>query len=153
MKKKIAVYVRSTSQSQQSIAKQKDAIYEFIRNKYPYTPLEHVSVYSDCGYCSEQLDRPALLDLRADIKAGMYTVVVVESANRLTRNPDYYTRLLYAWDASGISLELVNLDSDQEDESSSNQLVERILSTIAISEYDSLKQKRRTSRSNNPRNE
>ena len=43
--------------------------------------------YDDGGLSGASLDRPALQDLLADVRAGKVTVVVVYKVDRLTRSP------------------------------------------------------------------
>lgn len=59
--------------------------------------------YDDPAYSGGNLDRPALKDLLADIKAGLVDVIVVYKIDRLTRSLADFAKLVEMFDARSIS--------------------------------------------------
>src|ERR1700716_1531611 len=57
--------------------------------------------YNDGGLSGASLDRPALQNLLADVRAGKITVVVVYKVDRLTRSLADFARLVEIFDAQG----------------------------------------------------
>jgi len=59
--------------------------------------------YDDGGLSGASLDRPALQDLLADVRAGKITVVVVYKVDRLTRSLADFAKLVELFDLYGVS--------------------------------------------------
>jgi site-specific DNA recombinase len=59
--------------------------------------------YDDGGLSGASLDRPALQNLLADVRAGKITVVVVYKVDRLTRSLADFTKLVDLFDEYGVS--------------------------------------------------
>src|SRR5499433_1518085 len=59
--------------------------------------------YDDGGYSGGTLDRPALQQLLADIRAGKVQIVVVYKVDRLTRSLTDFAKLIELFDAHGVS--------------------------------------------------
>src|ERR1700730_5708579 len=59
--------------------------------------------YDDGGLSGASLDRPALQDLLADVRAGKITVVVVYKVDRLTRSLADFAKLVDLFDQYGVS--------------------------------------------------
>jgi site-specific DNA recombinase len=59
--------------------------------------------YDDGGLSGASLDRPALQDLLADVRAGKVTVVVVYKVDRLTRSLADFAKLVELFDQYGVS--------------------------------------------------
>jgi site-specific DNA recombinase len=59
--------------------------------------------YDDGGLSGASLDRPALQDLLADVRAGKITVVVVYKVDRLTRSLADFAKLVELFDQYGVS--------------------------------------------------
>src|SRR6202042_927287 len=59
--------------------------------------------YDDGGFSGGNLDRPALQQLIADIRAGRIDIVVVYKVDRLTRSLADFARLVELFDAEAVS--------------------------------------------------
>jgi site-specific DNA recombinase len=59
--------------------------------------------YDDGGLSGASLDRPALQNLLADVRAGKITVVVVYKVDRLTRSLADFAKLVELFDQCGVS--------------------------------------------------
>ena len=59
--------------------------------------------YDDGGLSGASLDRPALQDLLADVRAGKVTVVVVYKVDRLTRSLADFAKLVELFDQYWVS--------------------------------------------------
>ena len=60
-------------------------------------------IYDDGGYSGGSMDRPALRQLLADVKAGRVDIVVVYKIDRLTRSLADFARIVDVLDAAGAS--------------------------------------------------
>jgi site-specific DNA recombinase len=65
--------------------------------------MEIFKVYSDQGYSGANLDRPSLLELLRDIKAGHIDAVIAYKIDRLTRSPRDFYQLIEILDAYHVS--------------------------------------------------
>ena len=59
--------------------------------------------YDDGGLSGASLDRPALQNLLADVRAGKITVVVVYKVDRVTRSLADFAKLVELFDQNGVS--------------------------------------------------
>src|ERR1700752_4646862 len=59
--------------------------------------------YDDGGLSGASLDRPALQQLLADVRAGKITIVVVYKDDRLTRSLADFAKLVELFDEHGVS--------------------------------------------------
>src|SRR5580658_5315619 len=59
--------------------------------------------YNDGGLSGASLDRPALQQLLADVRAGKITIVVVYKVDRLTRSLADFAKLVELFDQQGVS--------------------------------------------------
>ena len=59
--------------------------------------------YDDGGLSGASLDRPALQNLLADVRAGKITIVVVYKVDRLTRSLADFAKLVELFDEHGVS--------------------------------------------------
>jgi DNA invertase Pin-like site-specific DNA recombinase len=59
--------------------------------------------YDDGGLSGASLDRPALQQLLADVRAGKITIVVVYKVDRLTRSLTDFAKLVELFDEHGVS--------------------------------------------------
>src|SRR6267143_5033005 len=59
--------------------------------------------YDDGGLSGASLDRPALQNLLADVRAGKVTIVVVYKVDRLTRSLADFAKLVELFDQYGVS--------------------------------------------------
>lgn len=76
----IASYVRISSEDQS-----KYSISDQLRKCRQKAQIEDIKEYIDEGYSGEFLDRPAMIQLRADVKAGLITKVICLDPDRLSR--------------------------------------------------------------------
>jgi DNA invertase Pin-like site-specific DNA recombinase len=60
--------------------------------------------YDDGGLSGASLDRPALQNLLADVRAGKINIVVVNKVDRLTRSLADFAKLVELFDQHGVSL-------------------------------------------------
>src|SRR6202166_3970281 len=59
--------------------------------------------YNDGGLSGASLDRPALQQLLADVRAGKITIIVVYKVDRLTRSLADFAKLVELFDQHGVS--------------------------------------------------
>lgn len=86
-----AIYVRKSTthgldMDYNSLEAQTDACRAYIRSQAFHGWVEHPIVFSDGGYSGGTIERPALTDMLARIKAGEINVVVVYKLDRLVRS-------------------------------------------------------------------
>jgi DNA invertase Pin-like site-specific DNA recombinase len=103
-----AIYTRKSSeegleQEFNSLAAQREACEAFIRSQQHEGWVLAKTRYDDGGYSGGNVERPALQDLIADIKAGRIDIVVVYKVDRLTRSLVDFARLVELFDAEGVS--------------------------------------------------
>ena len=65
--------------------------------------MEIFKVYSDQGYSGANLDRPFLIEMINDIKAGNIDAVIAYKIDRLTRSPRDFYQLIEVLDAYNVS--------------------------------------------------
>jgi DNA invertase Pin-like site-specific DNA recombinase len=103
-----AIYTRKSSeegleQEFNSLAAQREACEAFIRSQQHEGWVLAKTRYDDGGYSGGNVERPALQDLIADIRAGRIDIVVVYKVDRLTRSLVDFARLVELFDAEAVS--------------------------------------------------
>jgi DNA invertase Pin-like site-specific DNA recombinase len=107
-RKRCAIYTRKSSeegleQEFNSLAAQHEACEAFIRSQRNEGWVLVRTRYDDGGFSGGNLERPALQQLIADIRAGRIDIVVVYKVDRLTRSLADFARLVELFDAQGSS--------------------------------------------------
>jgi site-specific DNA recombinase len=107
-RKRCAIYTRKSSedgleQEFNSLAAQREACEAFIRSQRNEGWVLVRTRYDDGGFSGGNLERPALQDLIADIRAGRIDIVVVYKVDRLTRSLADFARLVELFDADAVS--------------------------------------------------
>ena len=100
---KIGIYYRVSTQEQEkeeSIETQKNVIEKIYQDR------NVVKRYSDNGFSGAILERPALSELRDDVKNGKINIVAVYSLARLSRKTKYLLQLLDEFEQYNIELEV-----------------------------------------------
>jgi DNA invertase Pin-like site-specific DNA recombinase len=107
-RQRCAIYTRKSSeegleQEFNSLAAQREACEAFIRSQRNEGWVLARTRYDDGGFSGGNLERPALQDLIADIRAGRIDIVVVYKVDRLTRSLADFARLVELFDAEAVS--------------------------------------------------
>src|SRR5277367_745242 len=107
-RQRCAIYTRKSSeegleQEFNSLAAQCEACEAFIRSQRNEGWVLVRSRYDDGGFSGGSVERPALQNLIADIRAGRIDIVVVYKVDRLTRSLADFARLVELFDAEGVS--------------------------------------------------
>jgi site-specific DNA recombinase len=107
-RKRCAIYTRKSSeegleQEFNSLAAQREACEAFIRSQRNEGWVLAKTRYDDGGFSGGNMERPALQDLLADLRAGRIDIVVVYKVDRLTRSLADFARLVEIFDAQGAS--------------------------------------------------
>jgi site-specific DNA recombinase len=107
-RKRCAIYTRKSSeegleQEFNSLAAQREACEAFIRSQQHEGWVLARSRYDDGGFSGGSMERPALQELLADIRAGQLDIVVVYKVDRLTRSLADFARLVELFDAEAVS--------------------------------------------------
>ena len=107
-RKRCAIYTRKSSeegleQEFNSLAAQREACEAFIRSQQHEGWVLAKTRYDDGGFSGGSMERPALQELLADIRAGRIDIVVVYKVDRLTRSLADFARLVELFDAQGVS--------------------------------------------------
>ena len=107
-RKRCAIYTRKSSdegleQEFNSLAAQREACEAYIRSQQHEGWVLARSRYDDGGFSGGNLERPALQQLLADIRAGRIDIMVVYKVDRLTRSLADFARLVEIFDAQGVS--------------------------------------------------
>ena len=110
-RKRCAIYTRKSSeegleQEFNSLAAQREACEAFIRSQRNEGWVLARTRYDDGGFSGGNMERPALQDLLADIRAGRIDIVVVYKVDRLTRSLADFARLVELFDARGCVVRL-----------------------------------------------
>src|SRR5256714_6201832 len=108
-RKRCAISTRKSSeegldQEFNSLAAQREACEAFIRSQRHEGWVLAKTRYDDGGFSGGNLERPALQDLIADIRAGRIDIVVVYKVDRLTRSLPDFAPLVELVDAQGVRL-------------------------------------------------
>jgi DNA invertase Pin-like site-specific DNA recombinase len=103
-RQRCAIYTRKSSeegleQEFNSLAAQREACEAFIRSQRDEGWVLAKTRYDDGGFSGGNVERPALQDLIADIRAGRIDIVV----DRLTRSLADFARLVELFDAESVS--------------------------------------------------
>ena len=103
-----AIYARKSSeegleQEFNSLDAQREACAAFITSQVGQGWKELPKLYDDGGISGATMERPALLSLLADIKAGKVDVVVVYKIDRLTRSLMDFAKIVEVFDAHKVS--------------------------------------------------
>src|SRR5213083_1068745 len=107
-RKRCAVYTRKSSeegleQEFNSLAAQREACEAYIRSQQHEGWVLARTRYDDGGFSGGNLERPALQQLLADLRARRIDIVVVYKVDRLTRSLADFARLVEIFDAEGVS--------------------------------------------------
>jgi DNA invertase Pin-like site-specific DNA recombinase len=107
-RKRCAIYTRKSSeegleQEFNSLAAQCEACEAFIRSQRHEGWVLVRTRYDDGGFSGGSVERPALQQLIADIRAGRIDIVVVYKVDRLTRSLADFARLVELFDAEVVS--------------------------------------------------
>jgi DNA invertase Pin-like site-specific DNA recombinase len=107
-RQRCAIYTRKSSeegleQEFNSLSAQREACEAFIRSQQHEGWVLAKTRYDDGGFSGGNLERPALQDLIADIRAGRIDIVVVYKVDRLTRSLADFARLVELFDAEAVS--------------------------------------------------
>jgi site-specific DNA recombinase len=103
-----AIYTRKSTEhnldlSFNSLDAQREACEAYIKSQAHEGWRLIPDHYDDGGLSGASLDRPALQDLLADVRAGKITVVVVYKVDRLTRSLADFAKLVELFDQFGVS--------------------------------------------------
>src|SRR5205085_1463281 len=98
-RRRCAIYIRKSSeegleQEFNSLAAQREACEAFIRSQRNEGWVLAKTRYNDSGFSGGNLERPALQDLIADVRARRIDIVVVYKVDRLTRSLADFARLV-----------------------------------------------------------
>jgi DNA invertase Pin-like site-specific DNA recombinase len=107
-RQRCAIYTRKSSeegleQEFNSLAAQREACEALIRSQRNEGWVLAKTHYDDGGFSGGNLERPALQDLIADVRAGRIDIVVVYKVDRLTRSLADFARLVELFDGQGVS--------------------------------------------------
>src|SRR5437016_5281740 len=107
-RRRCAIYTRKSSeegleQEFNSLAAQCEACEAYIRSQRNEGWVLVRTRYDDGGFSGGNLERPALQNLIADIRAGRIDIVVVYKVDRLTRSLADFARLVELFDAEAVS--------------------------------------------------
>src|SRR5271167_829549 len=107
-RKRCAIYTRKSSeegleQEFNSLAAQCEACEAFIRSQRNEGWVLVRTRYDDGGFSGGNLERPALQQLIADIRAGRIDIVIVYKVDRLTRSLADFARLVELFDTQAVS--------------------------------------------------
>jgi site-specific DNA recombinase len=103
-----AIYTRKSSEHNldlefNSLDAQREACEAYIKSQAHEGWRLNPDRYDDGGLSGASLDRPALQQLLADVRAGKITVVVVYKVDRLTRSLADFAKLVELFDEHGVS--------------------------------------------------
>ena len=103
-----AIYTRKSTeegleQDFNSLDAQRESCAAFIASQAGQGWKELSKPYVDGGISGGTMERPALLDLLADIKAGKVDVVVVYKIDRLTRSLMDFAKIVEVFDVHRVS--------------------------------------------------
>jgi site-specific DNA recombinase len=103
-----AIYTRKSSEHNldlefNSLDAQREACEAYIKSQAHEGWRLVPDRYDDGGLSGASLDRPALQQLLADVRAGKITIVVVYKVDRLTRSLADFAKLVELFDEHGVS--------------------------------------------------
>ncbi|HWR09571.1 recombinase family protein, partial [Sporomusa sp.] len=136
-----AVYVRVSSEEQAKSGYSLGDQLQVCRNRLISMGLTAIKEYIDDGYSGEYLDRPALEELRNDLRAKLIQNICIYDPDRLSRNLTNQLLIADEIEKSGINLYFVTGDYDASPEG-------RLFFSIrgAISAFEKAKIRERTQR-------
>src|SRR5215510_11541917 len=107
-RKRCAIYTRKSSeegleQEFNSLAAQREACEAYIRSQQHEGWALARTHYDDGGFSGGNIERPALQQLLAEIRAGRVDIVIVYKVDRLTRSLADFARLVEIFDKEGVS--------------------------------------------------
>lgn len=107
-KQRCAIYTRVSTDSGleqefNSLDAQREASEAFVRSQAQEGWQLIKTAYNDGGYSGGSLERPALQQLLADIRAGQIDIVLVYKVDRLTRSLADFAKLIELFDQHGTS--------------------------------------------------
>lgn len=108
MKKRCAIYTRKSSeegleQAFNSLHAQREAGEAYINSQKHEGWIVLRTAYDDGGFSGGTMERPALVQLIADIAQGKIDVVVVYKVDRLSRSLADFVRIIERFDQQGVS--------------------------------------------------
>lgn len=148
--KRCAIYTRKSSdhgleQDFNSLKAQQAICSAYIQSQQHKGWTEIKKEYEDAAQSGGTLDRPAMMDLLADIERGRVDVVVVYKLDRLSRSLLDFVRLMDVFQRYGVSFACITQNFDTDD--SLGRLVMNVLLTFAQFERemtsDRIRDKRR----------
>ena len=103
-----AIYTRKSTEHNldlefNSLDAQREACEAYIKSQAHEGWRLNPDRYDDGGLSGASLDRPALQQLLADVRAGKITIVVVYKVDRLTRSLADFAKLVELFDEHGVS--------------------------------------------------
>jgi len=103
-----AIYTRKSTeegleQAFNSLDAQREACAAYIRSQQHEGWKELVERYDDGGFSGGSMERPALISLMNDIRAGRIDTVVVYKVDRLTRSLADFARIVELFEGQGVS--------------------------------------------------
>lgn len=108
MIKNCAIYTRKSTDERldmefNSLDAQREACLNYIASQKSEGWVPVLDEYDDGGFSGGNMDRPALMRLMEDIKAGKIQTVVVYKIDRLTRSLMDFAKLVEVFDAHGVT--------------------------------------------------
>jgi DNA invertase Pin-like site-specific DNA recombinase len=103
-----AIYTRKSTeegldQEFNSLDAQREACSAYILSQRHEGWSEILERYDDGGYSGGNMDRPSLVQLLADVKAGKVDVIIVYKVDRLTRSLPDFAKIVEVLDEAGAS--------------------------------------------------
>jgi site-specific DNA recombinase len=103
-----AIYTRKSSEHNLDLAfssldAQREACEAYIRSQAHEGWRLILGRYDDGAFSGASLERPALQQLLADVRAGTIDIALVYKLDRLTRSLADFTKLIELFDAHGVS--------------------------------------------------
>jgi DNA invertase Pin-like site-specific DNA recombinase len=103
-----AIYTRKSTESGleqafNSLDNQREAAEAYIKSQAHEGWRLAPGAYDDGGYSGGSLDRPALQQLLAEVRAGKVDIIVVYKVDRLTRSLSDFAKLVELFDTHGVS--------------------------------------------------
>ena len=108
IRKRCAIYTRKSTdegldQSFNSLDAQREACEAYVTSQRHEGWSLVKKAYNDGGFSGGSMERPALLSLLNDIRAGLVDIVVVYKIDRLTRSLADFAKMVEVFDAKGVS--------------------------------------------------
>ena len=107
-KLRCAIYTRKSTEEGldmafNSLDAQREACEAYVTSQKAEGWVLVPTAYDDGGFSGGTMDRPALVQLLADVRAGKVDVIVVYKVDRLTRALSDFARIVDVLDAAGAS--------------------------------------------------